>query len=874
MTLPLRALACASLLVTAANAHAALTPVFADCDPHVPVWNGAGVSCSAIAAQTDATHVNPGAPDGSAYSLGLQTTGITGVAVFRASTAFTGTFSIFDLDDGPAGEAADVFVALADAMGQLDVATLMYAGTVTNGGGNPAAALTDLTVAGSWDFLYLQDASSVEFPMTNSTDGFDVDAIAFGNTVPEPGSLVLALLGLGGLGLTGRRGSCAPAGRRGPARPSDPCIADMTPGLRRSAALDTGPCRASSSTPRAPAGPARRRSHSGDRPCTAVAALLDRTAPSRWCGRRLAGVAALFAAGFLGLAPPHAVAIDLDGAQLLRYQDFLTRRFSGRSQGFAFTLVKGQTTLTEGAAGWAQAQGDGNVRMAVSTPSNIGSVSKLITGVALMHLLRAHPVAPGTVNRQLDQPLVRFLPRDWQEAYGARLSSLTLKHLLQHKSGLPMEGDEKQGFAALHWALRSGTRSPGREREYNNNNLSVMRFVIPRIAYPNETAFIDDMHAGKPEKAYWDAVLPLYNALFKKYVQTLYFPEIFNGTGPVCNPYDELGPRSFAKSYDSIGDRAGSFPRPDFCAPQGGFYFSVRQFARFAKVFGDTDKLVGNGIRERMMAPTRLDDRLVFNHVVTADDFVAETGRRHWVYHGGTFQGYRAAFVALPDGHYAAAVANTGTLSSTDLASALYYAFVYALKGLPAKHLSANDNHHFAYRDGVYVTSGDSADHDAERDLYRSTVGAGYTWDQIFEISANDAMHFTWIKDGHRLRVMAGSSDDLDRYRAPVVSRIDPNFYLSQLEHVSSNDEMHFAWYRSGRNLYVSAGPSHDLAGRRRAQSVTLPAGKDARNVRAIVSNDRMHFAYYDDCTYSAGQSRNLGSRFSGRSYDCGDLDR
>lgn len=588
---------------------------------------------------------------------------------------------------------------------------------------------------------------------------------------------------------------------------------------------------------------------------------------------RMPLVLATLCAFFLGPAPPPAAALELTEAQAQRFDDFLTRRFEDRSLGFAWTLVKGDDTVTEGAFGWAQRPEDGSVEMTVSIPGNIGSVSKLITGVGLMHLMRETPVAPGTVNAQLDEPVARFLPRDWQQQYGARLNGLTLRHLLQHKTGLTHEGDEEDGFAAVHWAVRTGTTTPGAARDYNNNNISLMRFIIPRIAYPNETAFLDDVHAGKPEKAYWDAMLPQYNALYKKYMQTVFFPEIFNGAVPVCNPYDDLGPRSFSKAYSGMGDSSGYFPRPDFCAPQGGFYFSARQFARFAKIYGDTNILTSDGIRERMETPANIDDRLVYNRVITARDFVQETGRQFWVYHGGSFRGYSAAFIVLPDGHYAAALSNTDSVSSTDIASALYYAFVYAVKGLPAAHLSANDRYHFAYRDGVYITAGASDAHASERDFYRGSVGAGYGWEDIFDISANDAMHFVWIKDGNRLRVFAGRSDDLDAFRDPVVSRFDPNFYLSQIAHISSNDEMHFAWYRSGTNLYVSAGVSHDLAGRRRAAGVTLPPGKGAHNIRAIVSNDSRHFAFYDDCTYSAGSSTDLTRDYVGRTYDCEDLE-
>jgi hypothetical protein len=210
MTMPnaLRPLMLAASVGLAASADAALMPIYADCDPSVPVWNGAGVNCSAVPSQTDATQVNQGAPDGNAYSLGTPTigVGVTGVAVFQVSSPFPGSFSIYDFDDGLTDEAADVFVALADGSGDYDGSTSLYVGTVSNGGANPALAVTALTVAGFWDFIYIQDASLVQYPGSNTTDGFDIDSIDFGDPVrvPEPSSLLLSLLGLASLGLIRR----------------------------------------------------------------------------------------------------------------------------------------------------------------------------------------------------------------------------------------------------------------------------------------------------------------------------------------------------------------------------------------------------------------------------------------------------------------------------------------------------------------------------------------------------------------------------------------------------------------------------------------------------------------------------------------------
>ena len=256
-------------------------------------------------------------------------------------------------------------------------------------------------------------------------------------------------------------------------------------------------------------------------------------------------VAKLVCTVFLTIAaalPGRLSALELTGADLLRFKYFLNETFDGRTKGFAYTLVKGQETLTDGAIGWAQDPSDGNVRMTSAIPSNVGSVSKLITGTALLHLLRERPIASGTVNQQLEEPLLRFLPRDWQQQYDDGLEDITLRHLLQHKTGLPKEGDEEDGYKALHWALKEGAQiPPGDVRDYNNNNISVMRFVIPRIFYPNETAFLDDQHAGKPPKEYWRALLPQYNALFKEYMFARFFPVVFSGAHPVCNPYDEIG---------------------------------------------------------------------------------------------------------------------------------------------------------------------------------------------------------------------------------------------------------------------------------------------------------------------------------------------
>ena len=583
----------------------------------------------------------------------------------------------------------------------------------------------------------------------------------------------------------------------------------------------------------------------------------------------------------LSILTPQSATADPD-VSISRFNDFLHDRLNGRTKGYAFALVSPQGRISEGSGGYAQAPGDGNVRFSPTTVSNLGSVSKLISSVAFLNLLREQPIADGTVNEQLDTEVIDYLPKGLQSRFRNKLDGLTFRHLLLHRSGLRgFNGDD--GFdptgdrTTLEHALALGTSNPGGSYQYNNENISLMRFFIPHIAYPDQAEAIHQAHKSKTGTAYFDAVRDDYQVLLTGYLYNVFFPKIYNGQFPVCSLKLELPANGYAKAYDSPGASTGRDYAPGHCIPQGGINMSVRQMARFARVYGYSTTLIPRGIRKRMEDVGHYTNALVFNGQQNGDHF-PEEGRENWVDHGGSFRGYSAVFVRLPHNHYGVALVNSPHVSSDDLGHAVYYAYVYATVGLPAK-ISANDRHHFAYREGTYVTRGTSRNHEATRKFQRGSILPGGDFDDVFDISANDRMHFAWFKVhnhlGDRLMVTAGPSNDLDRTRQLYASAIDPDFTLDQLAFVSSNDEMHFAWYRKNDTLYVGAGASDNLASRRPiAVRVTLSDGKTARDVVAITSNDRMHFVFYDDCTYSAGRSDRPTTERDNVSWDCEILER
>lgn len=378
-----------------------------------------------------------------------------------------------------------------------------------------------------------------------------------------------------------------------------------------------------------------------------------------------------------------------------RFEASMHDRLRGNTVGYAFALTGPVNILAEGADGWAQKSGDGNVKMTVRTPSHIGSVSKLMSGTALLYLLREKPISNGTVNQQLDAPLSDYLPTKMREAYRDRLSGISLRMLLMHKSGFKRAiGDVgycdggapvPDGWVNIDYALSRGGQGSTTNRKYDNCNISVLRFVIPRIAFPDQAASIDAAHADKSGAAYGKAVEPAYRFLFTTFMYTQFFKTVYRGTIPTCNPARDRGPDKFAKYYSSLQDQTGGFVEPETCNPQGSFYMSARQLARFARQLGFTNRLVNPGIRQRMIASNDIDDRLVFNRFINDATFFAETSRSNWVFHGGSFRGASAVVIKLPGRRYGVAVSNSDEISSGNLAQALFDAYTDATKNAPRR---------------------------------------------------------------------------------------------------------------------------------------------------------------------------------------------
>ena len=129
-------------------------------------------------------------------------------------------------------------------------------------------------------------------------------------------------------------------------------------------------------------------------------------------------------------------------------------------------------------SGWAQLPDDGSVGWAPHVPMNVASVSKFVTAVATIRLLRSS-------NISLKTPIADFLPQYWPTGVG--VDAITFHDLLRHKSGLGgllnFGGTFSSGpsdFATAKAQIALGNYGTG-THDYKNVNFAVLRVLFATL---------------------------------------------------------------------------------------------------------------------------------------------------------------------------------------------------------------------------------------------------------------------------------------------------------------------------------------------------------------------------------------------------------
>jgi CubicO group peptidase (beta-lactamase class C family) len=239
------------------------------------------------------------------------------------------------------------------------------------------------------------------------------------------------------------------------------------------------------------------------------------------------------------------------------------------------------------------------------TPSNIGSVTKQFTAMAIMILAEQKKLS-------YDDPVSKYIP---EFSRSAHFSKITLRNLLTHTSGVPDYGDlgiddsglDQKGLIAALLEKEDALAKPGLKYRYSNPGYALLGVVVERVSGKRFGDFLER--------------------------------EIFRPVG-MSNTfvYDSLGKKNAwaAVGYDQFGqvDDVG----PTAIPGDGGIYSTVDDLFKWDRALY-TDKLVRQSALVEAFSPGRVEQGT--STYGFGWNIVDESGSKY-LWHQGNQAGFRA----------------------------------------------------------------------------------------------------------------------------------------------------------------------------------------------------------------------------------------
>jgi CubicO group peptidase (beta-lactamase class C family) len=236
----------------------------------------------------------------------------------------------------------------------------------------------------------------------------------------------------------------------------------------------------------------------------------------------------------------------------------------------------------------------------------IASVSKRFTAALILRLADQGKLA-------LDDPLSRFVPEE-----RPRIGALTIRHLLDHTSGLTRGGPAPRA-AALSVLTRGGTaREQGETWDYSNYNFSLLGHVIERVTGRGYAEYVRDEIAE---------------------------PLRLTGTG-YCEDGSAVEGRS--RDYLSVSKvlRATDYWTTARFYASGGLCSTVLDLVSFERAL-EQGRFVSSAMLRAMRAPAGLPESVEADYGLGTR--LGFTGSHRKIGHTGGGQGNKAVVARYPD---------------------------------------------------------------------------------------------------------------------------------------------------------------------------------------------------------------------------------
>lgn len=264
--------------------------------------------------------------------------------------------------------------------------------------------------------------------------------------------------------------------------------------------------------------------------------------------------------------------------------------------GYAFVINHLGHLADSAAMGFALMPQDGGVGHSIFKEMNIASVSKWLTAVGALRILKVDDVS-------VDEPVWTWLPKSW--TVGPGVESITFRDLLTHRTGLTTDSIRyKTDFKSLKTAIATGVVNPAKSYNYSNVNFALFRILFP---------YMDHIGAASTSEFYWlvqqQDTLGFAQYLADRYVELMqekvFTPANVNNAlmRPANVDYTTMMYSRF--DTDGNGSRTGDWT---LTGGGGGYYLSPWEIASVMAHVFHTDDLLNP-----QQVTAMLDGRLGFD---------------------------------------------------------------------------------------------------------------------------------------------------------------------------------------------------------------------------------------------------------------------
>ena len=327
---------------------------------------------------------------------------------------------------------------------------------------------------------------------------------------------------------------------------------------------------------------------------------------------RLHFIRAALAATMLAAALGAHAAPDKQGGgttfDAKRFGQKLDAALDAATGGYAWSIVQGGKLVASGGDGYARTPADGDLKHGPDQRQNIASVSKTITAVAVLQLLRQ-------IGKDEDAKIVTYLPPGW--VAGPNVDKLTFAHLLGHRSGFGVindNGEDVLGYDAMRVMVATGTTNAPpfpalpANSDYRNVNFALLRVLMSQLYAqtgnkPETLAIAMQPQLGNLPPVYNGGA---YNKAMNNHVYTgLIQKNIFDKLGikgALCQDKTPKATLYYDAAQTLLGERSMTNNSwTNFCG-SGGLYLSSNDLAHFMAALRHTEVLLPAPWRERMIA--------------------------------------------------------------------------------------------------------------------------------------------------------------------------------------------------------------------------------------------------------------------------------